>query len=219
MKSNDNTKKVNGGKVLFSAVLAMILFFILLSIESNILGKYEKKVVFVASSDIPYGTEITKENAPKLFKMAEVEVARVTKTTVVQGEQLFDMVTTSNITNGEIVSVNDLRSKSDILNAITTPTKIGFKVDEISSSVTGTVRQGDLIDIHVVDSNTGVDELLMSKVYVDSVYDTAGNKVDRTTQGVAVMNINIVIDETMVSDFNSKCAKGKIKINIVDIAK
>lgn len=214
-KEKTPNKKGGLGKILFSLIMAIILFFVLISIESNILDKYEKVNTVVAVVDIEKGTEITSSNVKDLFEVREIDKKLEISTDAKELEDLVGFITDKDFGLNEIVSFNDLINKESVLIGIDNPTDISITVNNISKALAGTLRQGDFIDISVLLSETGQNVKMINHVYIKEAYDGAGVVAGRDSETPSIMLL-ITLDKEDLGWFYEATNKGDIRINSSD---
>ena len=89
------------------------------------------------------------------------------------------------------------------------PILAGFRTDDLSKAVSGSLRAGDMIDIYSTDPETGEGILLCGNVYVESGYDGVGNRV--SDDRPAVM-FNIYLESADAAGFYEGLASGSLYV-------
>lgn len=206
-------KKKNFGKVVISLIIAIILFVALLFIESKVIAPNGTTNVVIATSDIDKGVVITSENVNTYFKEkenvdGELEVSNSIKSL----DELIDTKVNSNINKGEVVSQNDVLDKESILADIQDPIEVSLKVEDISQMVGGTVREGDMIDISVVDEISLENKAVLSNVYVNKAFGADGVEISRDNS-TSVLVVNIIISKEDEAILNSSLETGVVRIS------
>lgn len=206
-------KKKNFGKVVISLIIAIILFVALLFIESKVIAPNGTTNVVIATSDIDKGVVITSENVNTYFKEkenvdGELEVSNSIKSL----DELIDTKVNSNINKGEVVSQNDVLDKESILADIQDPIEVSLKVEDISQMVGGTVREGDMIDISVVDEISLENKAVLSNVYVNKAFGADGVEILRDNS-TSVLVVNIIISKEDEAILNSSLETGVVRIS------
>lgn len=205
-------RKFSTGKILFSLTLAIITYFILISIESGILDKYEKIEVVMSLTNIEEGTEITEDNVSDLFGMKEVNASLKLENGVEKVEDLVGYIAQENIVSNEIMHLGSFINKKEALQGIEEPTNVSISVSNINNAVAGTLRKGDFIDISVILSETGENVKLFNHIYIQEAYDSSGVTVDRGSDTPTIMLL-ITVDKEDLEWLYEMTAKGEIKIN------
>ncbi len=206
-------KKKNFGKVVISLIIAIILFVALLFIESKVIAPNGTTNVVIATSDIDKGVVITSENVNTYFKEkenvdGELEVSNSIKSL----DELIDTKVNSNINKGEVVSQNDVLDKESILADIQEPIEVSLKVEDISQMVGGTVREGDMIDISVVDEISLENKAVLSNVYVNKAFGADGAEISRDNT-TSVLVVNVIISKEDEAILNSSLETGVVRIS------
>ncbi|MFQ9249262.1 MAG: SAF domain-containing protein [Clostridium paraputrificum] len=213
MKERDKIEKKNFGKVVISLIIAIILFVALLFIESKVIAPNGTTNVVIATSDIDKGVVITSENVNTYFKEkenvdGELEVSNSIKSL----DELIDTKVNSNINKGEVVSQNDVLDKESILADIQEPIEVSLKVEDISQMVGGTVREGDMIDISVVDEISLENKAVLSNVYVNKAFGADGAEISRDNT-TSVLVVNVIISKEDEAILNSSLETGVVRIS------
>lgn len=206
-------KKKNFGKVVISLIIAIILFVALLFIESKVIAPNGTTNVVIATSDVDKGVVITSENVNTYFKEkenvdGELEVSNSIKSL----DELIDTKVNSNINKGEVVSQNDVLDKESILADIQEPIEVSLKVEDISQMVGGTVREGDMIDISVVDEISLENKAVLSNVYVNKAFGADGAEISRDNT-TSVLVVNVIISKEDEAILNSSLETGVVRIS------
>lgn len=214
-KNKPDNKKVNLNKLVISFILAIILFFILISIEAGILNNYEKIALVRAKTDIKAGTEITPENRDTYFYMGEAAVNQCIDKPVVDLNKLNQTVITRDVLKNETIASQYIKSGNYNLAQMNNPIEVSLNVNTISDAVGGILRKGDKIDISVFNEETGESEVLFQDVYVQKTLDNSGTEIDLYSKDKPATVINILIERDKQKVFNEMLQKEKIFISKV----
>lgn len=206
-------KKKNFGKVVVSLIIAIVLFVALLFIESKVIAPNGTTNVVIAISDIDKGVVITSENVNTYFKEkenvdGELEVSNSIKSL----NELVDTKVNSNINKGEVISQNDILDKDNILADIQDPIEVSLKVEDISQMVGGTIREGDIIDISVVDAISLENKSVLSNVYINKAFGADGAEISRDNT-TSVLVVNVIISKQDEAILNSSLETGVVRIS------
>jgi len=194
-------------------ILVIALFITMLTIEKKLLKPNGSFNGLIAIDDIAKGTLITENNINNLFKEksdidGELEVSGVAKTK----EELLNFIANENLNKGEIISSNSFISKNSILKDIKDPVETSFNVSDISQVVGGTLREGDLIDISVVDSNTNENTEVLRSVYVEKAISSDGKEIDRSSD-LSAITINVIVSSKDEQRLNNYINKGLLRVS------
>lgn len=214
-KNKPDNKKVNLNKLVISFILAIILFFILISIEAGILNNYEKISLVRAKTDIKAGTEITPENRDTYFYMGEAAVNQCIDKPVVDLNKLNQTVITRDVLKNETIASQYIKSGNYNLAQMNNPIEVSLNVNTISDAVGGILRKGDKIDISVFNEETGESEVLFQDVYIQKALDNSGTEIDLYSKDKPATVINILIERDKQKVFNEMLQKEKIFISKV----
>lgn len=205
--------KGNKKSIFISFILALGAFIGLLFVEESVLKPNGTVNGFVAKVDIDKGMLITESNISNYFTEknnidGSLEVTGAVKTK----EELINNITNQNINKGEVVSINSFVAKDDILAKIENPVETSFNVSDISQVVGGILREGDLIDISIVDNNSKESTKILKNVYVDKAISSDGKEIDRTSD-LSALTINIILSESEEKILNDSINKGTIRVS------
>ena len=205
-------KKKNFKKTTISLLVAIIVFFGLLVIESNILTPNGTSKVLIATDEIQKGVEINSNNIDTYFKVKNVDGELSVTNYISDKEDLLNLISNETINKGQVISANNFVDKDDFLSKIENPVEVSFKVTDISQTVGGILRQGDIIDISVINSTTNEVEKVLSEVYVAKAMSSDGQELTRE-QELSAMVINIIISSQDEEKLNSKLNLGTIRVS------
>lgn len=205
-------KKKNFKKTTISLLVAIIVFFGLLVIESNILTPNGTSKVLIATDEIQKGVEINSNNIDTYFKVKNVDGELAVTNYISDKEDLLNLISNETINKGQVISANNFVDKDDFLSKIENPVEVSFKVTDISQTVGGILRQGDIIDISVINSTTNEVEKVLSEVYVAKAMSSDGQELTRE-QELSAMVINIIISSQDEEKLNSKLNLGTIRVS------
>lgn len=207
-------KKRNFKKTIISLLVAIIVFIGLLIIESSILTPNGTAQVFVATDEIQKGVEINDSNIDTYFKPKNVDGELAVTNYISNKEDLLNLIANETINKGEVISANSFVDKDDVLSKIENPVEVSFKATDISQTVGGILRQGDMIDISIINSTTNEVEKVLSDVYVTKAMSSDGQELTRE-QELSAMVINIIISSKDEEKLNSKLNLGTIRVSKV----
>lgn len=208
-------KKLKFKNVAISLSLATALYVGLIVVEGKILMPNGTVNGYLAKTDIEEGTIINENNFDNLFKAknnidGELEVSNMAKSK----EELFNKRVNENINKGEVLSLNDLLDKDDILANIEEPVETSLKVNDISQVVGGLLREGDLIDISVIDEITGDSMIVLEDVYVNKALTLDGTVIPRNSE-LSATTINLLMSKADEMKLNNKIEGGIIRLRKV----
>lgn len=182
-------------KFFFAIIMAIVVFIALIVIQSGILSNFETTQVVVSKMEIPKGTDINENNYEDYFGYVELDSKLLPEGIVTDIEIAKDNVTSQNIANGEFLNINALVSVDEIARNIAGSDNIdnlvisGFNSGDLSNSVCGILRRGDIIDITLIyedDLGNSMSKVL-SDVYVRNSYDGNGTEIFAGDAATATM--------------------------------
>ena len=200
--------------LVFSVVMACIIFFGMTSYQAQKMDNYVKEKKVVAKADIPANTLITQDNVDKYFDEMEINKKLVVSDSVENKNDMVGYVCEYPVANAQVISKKNFVAKDSILSSIKNKAYITFTASNIGSAVGGTIREGSVINVDVV-SDEGTEQA--GQFYVNAVYDTNGTKLSNTDgdKNKTALVIEIVIDKTQITQFEDKLSKGNVYISKV----
>lgn len=199
--------------LLISIGLAIILFVGLILVERSLLKPNGTVDGFIATADIEKGTLVTEDNLSKLFAEKNnidglLEVTGAVKTR----DELVNKITNENLNKGEVISVNSFIAKDDKLKDKENLVEVSFNVSDISQVVGGILRNGDIIDISIIDNNTNESTSVLEEVYIEKAISSDGMEIDRSSD-LTALTINILVSKEDSEKLNSYLNKGTLRIS------
>ena len=200
------------GKIAISLIISIILFVGLLVLESNITSPNGKVEVVKAVNNIKEGTVIDENNKDSLFEVVTVDGSLDFETVLRNTDELVGRIIDPEIKKGEIISSKRLIDKDSVLGKIENPVETSVRVTDISQVVGGILREGDIIDISVVNSTTTENERVLEGVYVSKAFSSDGTEVDRNS-GMSVLTVNIIVSPEDEAKLNQAIELGTIRVS------
>lgn len=161
----------------FAGVLVVSLFLVISSAASN---KEVLKPVVVATREINANTYIDEGDIDDYFKEEMVDAKVVPKTAVTSIKQVKQGIYIE-----EMVSENEMlhmdsfaKSKKALTKYEKSYSQTSIVVDTFASSVDGTLREGDIVDVYAPDPESDVLTKMASNVYIKAAYDSSGGKIE-----------------------------------------
>ena len=173
--------------------------------------QYEKGNILIASREIPKGQMLTGENSGNYFEVLEVDKRCIPKTALTAIEDIEDMVPVANIEKGVLLTSGMFDTIEEITTGMRTPVIAGFKADDLYQVVGGVLRTGDRINIYCVKEEGDVG-LIWQNVFVQQVFDNAGNSITSDDKLTAAQRINIYIEQENVEQFYSNLKTGSLRV-------
>lgn len=215
-KKSDNTgvkskKSIIPGVIAVSFIVTVIVYALMINAEKTALSEYEKGQVYVASTLIPKGTQITADNAGEFVKVTEVDVKMIPDTAVSSTEDLNGLVSSYPIVDGMVLTKGMFIPKKEITKEMAEPVIASFKAEDLYQVVGGVLRAGDYIHIYTV-SEDGQATLIWQNVYVEQVFDSSGASISSDDGVSSAQRINIYMDKENVETFYSQLAQGSLRV-------
>lgn len=207
-----NKGEKNFGKIAISLIISIILFVGLLVLESNITSPNGKVEVVKAVNNIKEGTVIDENNKDSLFEVVTVDGSLDFETALRNTDELVGGIIDTEIKKGEIISSERLIDKDSVLGKIENPVETSVRVTDISQVVGGILREGDIIDISVVNSTTTENEKVLEGVYVSKAFSSDGTEVDRNSE-MSVLTVNVIVSPEDEAKLNQAIELGTIRVS------
>lgn len=210
MKGINRKNGVTTGLIITALIASIIIFVMLLYTEKKALATEEKSSVCVAMCEIPAGTDINAVTVKQYFEIRDMYVSVIPQNAITDFNLLIGKNTYINISPG-MITTYEMFKKSDIgSSGMEEPVLLGFKVDDIYQVAGGILREGDRIDIYTVDDE-GDAKLRWENIYIEDVFDSAGEELDKTDEGRAI-RFNIYLEKDDVGKFYSNLESGNIRV-------
>ena len=199
------------GTIIAALVAAIGVFLIMMQMEKNMLLQYEKGSILIACKKIPKGQIISEDNAMLFFEMTEIEKQCIPKTALTSWDEIADMVPVQRIDEGVLLTSGMFEKIEEVTADMKTPVIAGFKADDLYQVVGGVLRTGDRIHIYGV-TEQGEVKLNWQNVFVQQVFDNAGNHIGSEDKQTSAQRINIYLEQNNVERFYSELAEGSLRV-------
>lgn len=149
--SSRETRKGDNKLVVMAVAFlaAIVVFIVMVSVESHLINSEETKYVIVATAPAPKGMVLTEENMPNYFTMAERPITELPANAYDSGNPLKGKVLSRDIAVNEVLTPACVYEE-DFYADVEDPVEISIELSKIGQAVGGILRPGDLIDIKVV---------------------------------------------------------------------
>jgi hypothetical protein len=179
----ERNRRNNIKRLTISALVALILFICLTIIQSSILNQESKQSVYQVIADIESGTKITEDNFGQYFAVKEVQASLIPDEYITDKSSIVGKFVNRSYKAKDIVTEDGLTDTERLyLESITNPTEISFTASSLDSSVAGTVREGDYVNIYGITEDSEESIYVASKkytfkhVYIFKAFDGSGNR-------------------------------------------
>ena len=201
-------------KIAISIIISILLFVGLIVLEKNIVAPNGTAKVVIATQDIQEHTVLdeNEKNLKDFFEVVNIDGKLNFQGAITNIEDLNNMIMKNEVKKGEIISAERLISKDDILEEIENPIETSIRVTDISQIVGGVLREGDIINIAVVNSTTNENIKVLENVYVTKAISSDGKEVDRNSD-LSALTINIIISAEDEAELNKEITQGTVRIS------
>lgn len=199
------------GSMVAALVAAVGIFLLLIHMEKQTLADYEKEVVYIAEKKMPKGIKITETNFAEYMTPTELNKKLVPDTAVKTWEQVSESAVKEEIEAGVFLTTGMFEPYQQITGDMEQPVIAGFKAEDLYQVVGGVLRAGDRIHIYTV-SEEGTAGLVWKGVYVEQVFDGAGNAIAADNGTSPAQRMNVYLDAEDVEFFYTELAKGALRV-------
>ena len=208
-KEKKNGQKAKYGLFTASLVMAAGVFAVMTYMQKMALSDFEKRDIYVASTDIPRGTVIDIDNAGDYLIIKSVDAGCIPDDVLCDPGDIAGLSPLIDISAGTLLTCNMFSSLESVSLGMKSPVLAGFKTDDLSKAVSGVLRAGDRIDIYSTDPESGEGMILCSDVYVERGYDASGNAVEDAT---AAVMFNIFLESSQAESFYEGLRSGSLYV-------
>lgn len=211
MKMENKRRAFWTGGIAAAFVAAAAIFILMLQIEKNALADYEKGVIYVAAREIPEGTLLTEANISEYLERKELDISCIPDTALTDGSSLAGRIAVFSIERGVLLTEGMFGSLETVTQDMKEPVIAGFKAEDLYQVVGGVLRAGDFVHIYTV-TGEGHAQLVWQDVFVEQVFDGAGNAISNEDRTTSAQRINVYLDKTDVEEFYTQLAGGSLRV-------
>lgn len=202
--------RLKTGGILAALIAAVTVYTVMVQTEKRVLTGYEKGIIYTAAKMIPRGTLITEENLEFYLKEQEMDKSCIPMSALADPDRVRGLAAVCNIDCGTLLTDGMFEELNLILKDMEEPVIAGFKAEDIFQVAGGVLRAGDRIHIYSV-SGENETTLVWGNVYVQGVFDQAGNQIGSGDTLTAAQRINVYLDNSDVPHFYSELAGGSLR--------
>jgi len=170
-------------------------------------SKYE---VFISNQYIKKGTVIDADNVDDLFEKKAINKDMASESLISDRKSIINKKVIADLDNNTLIQQGFLEDKMYSVDKMKSPVTMGIKAADISEIVCGKIREGDIIDISVVEQISGKCIDVIRNVYVAGCYNTDGTLI--TDDEDVASFINVMVEKDEEQRLNEMLAKGIMKI-------
>lgn len=226
----ERNRRNNIKRLTVSFVVAFLLFIALVVIQSSILNQEEKKPVYQVIKDIPTGTKLAADNIDNYLQLKNVQLSLVPDGCIDDKELILNKFTNRAYKAKDIITTDGITDTEKMYkDSIVNPTELSFSVADTAAAVSGTLHEGDYVNIYGLRKNAFTESALASEsdeliltdeyftfmhVYIAEAYNGEGVRIgtDDTTGQKATM-FTIILSEDDVVVFNEMLKNCDIRIS------
>lgn len=221
-----------------AAVIGILLVVALFALESAILNKEDTVNAYVLTQDVSDGTQITEDNVDSYFLQREIQISLVPEGYITDKADLVGRFFNHDYKANEVITESGLDDRMNVyLNSIEDPVDISFSLNDLGSVVSGTLREGDYINMYglqqtevVRESPDGqvsyyadtVQELRVSQSYtfehimITKVFNSSGAAISTEDEVGASTLFNVTISEKDAQKFAEMLANCTVRLAKVE---
>ena len=202
-ESKPKAKKKGGfGKFITALVATIVVFIVLVVLETGITKKYESVQVVVAKHQIDMNTDVTADNIKTLFETVDYDATKLPDGVIKKDEiesKLVDTRTLSLIPSGQVVTTYDVMAfdviNDTIKNAAESDELVeaSFTVDSLWAGVAGHLQRGDVVNISIYDFSQP--EIEEDGVYTYELTEDASENTREEFDSEFESNVNVTVGE------------------------
>lgn len=192
-------------------VAAVSIYAVMLQTEKKFLSEYERGIIYVAAREIPKGTSVDNSNREVYLERKELDKSVIPSAALSSPEQLDGLIAVWTIDEGTLLTDGMFEKKKEVTDGMEQPVIAGFKADDLYQVVGGVLRSGDRIHIYTV-SESGTACLIWRNVFVEQVFDSAGNHIGGENTTASAQRINVYLDAGDVEYFYTELARGTLRV-------
>lgn len=218
----ERNRRNNMKRITISALVAFILFIALTIIQSSILNQETKVTVYQVQKDIYNGTKVTEDNFNEYFATKAVQASLIPDGYITDSSLIIGKFVNRDYKARDVITVDGLNDSEALYNSnIEHPVKLSFQVGNLSDSVSGTIREGDYINIYGMKNgkNSDGEVVLLTNqtytfkhIYIERAYNSAGDIIDTADKNSEALMFTIIIEEDDVALFNEMVANCNLKL-------
>lgn len=218
----ERNRRNNMKRITISALVAFILFIALTIIQSSILNQETKVTVYQVQKDIYDGTKITEDNFNEYFATKAVQASLIPDGYITDSSLIIGKFVNRDYKARDVITVDGLNDSEALYNSnIEHPVKLSFQVGNLSDSVSGTIREGDYINIYGMKNgkNSDGEVVLLTNqiytfkhIYIEKAYNSSGDIIDSADKNSEALMFTIIIEEDDVALFNEMVANCNLKL-------
>ena len=193
------------------------MFCVCLVLIKNAAEQEETISVLVTRNKIAENQKIDVNDSAVAVK--EIPISLVPEDVVKNVSDIAGKFAVCTLGRNQIVTASMFTDKQIVIEDIKNPVEISIGASNIDQIVGGVLREGDIVNISVVEEKVVDGERVyetnqvVSKAYILRTFTSSGTKVDSADKKEPVMIINILIDDSEEKEFNAALRKGTLRIS------
>ncbi len=211
MRLEDKKRVFWTGGIAAAFAASAAVFLLMLQIEKHALADYEKGTIYVAAREIPEGTLLTEQNIAGYLEQRELDESCIPETALSEGSALSGKFAVFSIEKGVLLTEGMFDTLEEVTQNMKEPVIAGFKAEDLYQVVGGVLRAGDVVHIYAV-AEDGQARLVWQNVFVEQVFDGAGNTISNEDRATSAQRVNVYLDKEDVEEFYTQLAGGSLRV-------
>lgn len=224
----ERNRRNNIKRLTIAFLVAFVLFILLLIIQSSILNQEDKQQVYQVIKDIETGTKIDESNIDSYLQLKEVQLSLIPENYITDAEDINGKFTNRAYKARDIITKDGITDVEKMYkDSIVNPVEVSFNVGDISVAVSGTIKEGDYVNIYGLRKDAFNDSQLaemaeelyledeyftFKHVYISKVYDGSGVRINTDQDSTAGVLFTIILSEDDVTTFNEMLSNCTIRM-------
>ena len=194
--------------------LALLLFGVLIMIQQSMMEEPPSKWVICAKANIPENMVLTEENISLYVVKQDIPVMWLPEGYLTSIEQLYGMISEAEIAKGSILCSSVFNDYEQYYEGYQELSWVSVPIRELYEGVAGSLRQGDYIDIYLIQESDKQYscEMLQERVPIAAAYTNQGAAIKADNKEGLCQLIVIPIEKEYAARFYEKLAQGNIRI-------
>lgn len=207
-----------------SFLSSVVLFVLGVMLQNKITNPYGSTEVYFALRSIEHNTVLDSSNINYYFKKKKVSRDGLITSPVSSIQQLSGKYVTEDILKGQQVSSLEFENTSKRIKNIQNPVEYSLKMDDISQTVGGTLREGDIISLIFTQTSSQSDDhktstkIHLNNILVDQALTIDGRIVSRgdgNKYAASILTLKLSAKNAAILD--NEVNRGKVKaVKVMD---
>ncbi len=206
-------KTIRWKKLAISFTLALVIFITLLFVEKNALGNESSIAVVKAIRDMEAGFALSGEDWEQYVQLDYVAEGKVPEGAYSSLEEVQNLILNRDVFTNELLTTRNAGEEQEYVLGFENPVEVGIKVNDVSQVVGGVLREGDLVNVSLVNGATNENEEILREALVVRAIHADGTPVTREDEDKSAIIINLLIDKGDEAVLNQSVNLGVLRLS------